>query len=264
MVEEGGMDGNGTLETQGQISTGISLATSQSLMRGSLGCCPCDPMEEADFHPPHSHHLPERLTRRREVSPLPKKTLDFSGRAGSQSRISAPKMWYCSCANAFLFQSSVTKRCRGSQQWSPISHVFLARILCSKINLDVCSYTFPKRGPQKRKEVTCPTPQPACAHLGLRLRKGLTSPFSSSFLSLPVSSFLCLRNSTLWACVYSLRSAWNSGRVSPGRVSGLVRGMQPIVTRVSEDCRGRLAGMFWPCSPHSGNVGGGGRRRRVP
>lgn len=41
---------DGTLETQGSISTQINLAIPQSSIHGSLECFPHDPVEEPDFH----------------------------------------------------------------------------------------------------------------------------------------------------------------------------------------------------------------------
>ena len=48
-----GMEENGQLETQGQISTQINLATPQSPMHGSSKYFSHNFMEESDFHQQH-------------------------------------------------------------------------------------------------------------------------------------------------------------------------------------------------------------------
>ena len=53
----GGMKGDGTLETQGQVCTCINHLSTQLPVRGSLECLPCDPVEEPDFHQQHQAWL---------------------------------------------------------------------------------------------------------------------------------------------------------------------------------------------------------------
>ena len=46
----GRMDRDGTLETQGQPSTRLTLATPRPPVRGSVKCFLCNPVGEPDFH----------------------------------------------------------------------------------------------------------------------------------------------------------------------------------------------------------------------